>query len=229
MEPRGRQSEAQQASSRPRHDKNERIDEKRPVGAEQAEVEPAKKKKKKKKRKKRSAVGIATAIAALIVSAVSAYISIISYQSQQNASNEAMADQVVLVAPPMSLTQLDQLKRQHPLDFYKYFPMHVQNYGRLPVLGLIVWARVNGKIEASQAIGTLLPCAQVEVDGVLRSAMSRGQGQGKWSVIVSFEDVSGQTWERSLAGKPWRVDGPHFALQEGVGIATSRVNDCTAA
>lgn len=184
--------------------------------------------KSKKGRQSVEVAGIAVAIAAAVISSISAFYAYRAYQSQQDASKRAMADQVVIVAPPLSSDRVDQLRKQHPVNYIDYFPMYVRNYGRLPVLGLIAEADINGKKMQSRTIGTLLPCTEVEVGDVLRAALSETGSRNNWSVVITFQDVAGQSWKRSLSGAPAPIKDNRFVLREGTGIATGHVDGCQA-
>lgn len=185
----------------------------------------------KKERPRRQLIGVIVSILAAAISAVSAYVALSSYRSQQNASIMAMADQVVLVAPPVSTAQLNQVKKLHSGDYIDYLPMYVENYGRLPILGLNVKATVNDKVEQSQDIGTLLPCTEIDVSNILGTALSRASGPPSWNVTIYFQDVFGQSWQRQLNSAPVPVANPskHLVLREGSGIVTDVMKNCTAA
>ena len=181
-------------------------------------------------------IGIVVSVAAAAISAFSAVSSYDSYQSQQNTSTMAMANQVVIVAPPMSADQFDRIKKQHPVNTAEYAPIYVLNYGRLPVLGLVIQAHINyvngtTAVQSSSEIGTLLPCTEVEADGVLRAAIAKSDSRELrgWYVTVRFQDVSGQYWQRGLIGPPVPEKGNDVVLQDIGGITTKHVDDCTAA
>jgi hypothetical protein len=187
----------------------------------------------KKNRWPKTELGIVVSVVAVAISAVSAYVSIKSYESQRLAAKAAMADQVVIIEPPMSPGQFDKLTQQNPTkNILLHLPTYVQNYGRLPVLGLVVEVTINGKVEQTSTIGTLLPCTQVEVGYLLSEAVSKAVSKigsvSGWNMLITFQDVSGQAWEREASGPPWPISANYLVLGQGAGITTEPVKNCAA-
>jgi hypothetical protein len=114
----------------------------------------------------------------------------------------------------------------------------VQNFGGLPILDVRLVLRTSAASldqpdsnEKIVHLGSLPPCSQIDASKILLDALQGNHPEAgtKIAEFVRFTDISGKTWNRTLAGRPYEVKSNttlQISPEAGVVVKIEPISAC---